>query len=278
MNHFKGKFSVVVIFLLLICQMTFCEAAKKKVAVMPLENVSGYNEQKVADIMTQQLITAIHNSGIYTVVERTQMGAVIKEQGFQNLAANPAKAVELGKLSGADYTLFGKVIVADFINNPVADLIGKFSKLANKFANGVKSKIRFEFRMVDNATGEVVVAATVEGSKSGLTNTDALNSACKDAAENFLKQLQKTNPLVARIADINGTEIYIDKGLNEGLREGEILSIFRETDAIVVNGKIVGMKKNELGKAKVIEVNADYSVCKIIGAVVVRKGDIVRRG
>ena len=131
--------------------------------------------------------------------------------------------------------------------------------------------------MVDSATGEVVVASTVEGSKSGKSKVEAFDDACKDAAENFLRELQKVNPLVARIVDVSGSDIYIDKGSNDGLREGEMLSIFRESDAIIVDGKIVGMKRNELGKAKVVEVNAEYSVCKVAGSISVQKGDVVKR-
>jgi len=272
------KFSAIFILLMVFCSLNFCEAAKKRVAVMPLENVSGYTEQKVAEIMTQQLITAIHGSGNYTVVERFQMDAVLKEQGFQNITADPAKAVETGKLSGADYMLMGKVTMAEFVSNPVGDFISKFVRVADKFAHNVKCKIKFEFRMVDSATGEVVVASTVEGSQSGKSRPEALDDACKEAAENFLHELQKVNPLVARIIDISGSDIYLDKGSNDGLREGETLSIFRESDAIIVNGKIVGMKRNELGKAKVVEVNAEYSVCKVVGSVNVQKGDVVKRG
>ena len=66
----------------IICSLNFCEAAKKIVAVMPLENVSGYSEEKVAEIMTEQLLVAIHSSGNFTVVERAQMGTVLREQGI----------------------------------------------------------------------------------------------------------------------------------------------------------------------------------------------------
>ena len=64
------------------------EAAKKTVAIMPMENISGYHEANVAEIMTEQLIVVIQNSQQYGVVERTQLGTVMREQGFQNLNSN----------------------------------------------------------------------------------------------------------------------------------------------------------------------------------------------
>lgn len=289
---FMKKFLVVISAIIVICSMNFCEAAKKMVAVMPPENVSNYQEQKISDIMTEQLIVAIHSSGIYTVVERAQIGAVLKEQGFQNVAGDPNKAVEFGKLNGADYTLVGKITIADNKKNPLSDTFSTIAQLGKIFGaqgfdvkdenlrNSAKSefKISLELRFIDNATGEIVVATTVEGNQQGDNEIEAMNAACKDAAKNFLSKLQKLNPFVARIADISGEDIYIDKGFDSGLSNGEILVISREIAPITVNGKIVGMKSEKIGRAQVVEVNAEYSVCRLIEQFyMVKPGDILKR-
>lgn len=272
---------------LIVCSMNLCEASKKIVAVMPLENVSGYNEEKVAEIMTEQLIVAIHSSGIYSVVERTQLGAILQEQGFQNIAVDPSQAVELGKLIGANYTMVGKVTMAVVEQNPTSSAVGQLTSLlglegigemAGQYVNKFKGKILFEFRFVDTATGEIIMANTVTGNKSGSSVTDAFNNACKNAAENFLKELDSLNPFRARIAEINGADIYIDKGLEAGLRQGETLIVVREGEPIIVNGKIVAMRQSEVGKIKVVEVNSDYAVCKTEGILSdIQKGDVVKR-
>ena len=272
--------------LLIICSINFCEASKKVVAVMPLENVSGYAEEKVAEIMTEQLIVAIHSSGGYTVVERPQMGAILREQGFQNIAVDPSQAVELGKLSGAQYTMIGKVTSAYVDINPTAMAVaqigslfdlGKVGALAAPYVHQFKGRVDLEFRFVDNTTGEVVIAGMVEGSKSGASKADAINNACKNAAENFLKQLDVTNPFRARVAAIDGADIYLDQGAEAGLRAGETLQVVREGSPIVVNGKIVAVKQTELCKIKVVEVYSDYAKCRADNAGTVHKGDIVRR-
>ena len=272
--------------LLIICSLNFCEASKKIVAVMPLENVSGYNEEKIAEIMTEQLIVAIHSSGGYTVVERPQMGAVLREQGFQNIAVDPSQAVELGKLSGAQYTMVGKVTMALVEPNPTAMAVaqigalfqlGDIGALAGQYVHKFKGRIALEYRFVDNTTGEIIIAGTAEGSKSGSSEEDALNNACKNAAENFLKQLDITNPFRARVAAIDGSDIYIDQGAEAGLRQGETLQVVREGSPIVVNGKIVAVKQTELCKIKVVEVHSDYALCRAENSGTVHKGDIVRR-
>ena len=283
----KRKIIAAISALVIICSLNFCEAAKKIVAVMPLENVSGYDEEKIAEIMTEELIVAIHSSGLYTVVERAQMGAVLREQGFQNIAVDPSQAVELGKLSGADYTMVGKVTMAVVEGNPTAGAvaglanvfgIGNLGEMADKYVHKFKGKISLEFRFVDNTTGEIIMARALEGNKSGASQSAAFHNACKNAAENFLRELNSINPFRARIAAINGSDIYIDQGANLGLQQGETLLVVREGSPIVVNGKIVAVKQTELCKIKVVEVNSDYAVCRASENLSsIHTGDIVKR-
>ena len=285
-KNFIGKIFFATLAAIIFCSLNFCEAAKKTIAVMPLENVSGYSDQRVAEIMTEQLLVAIHSSGGYTVVERAQMNQVIKEQGFQNIMTDPNKATELGKLSGADYSLVGKVIMTVVGNNPTASTVsslgnalglGQIGNMADGFVKKFKSKVQIDVRFVDNTTGEIIIAKTIEGSKTGATQVEALNAACQNAAENFLKELDTVNPFRARIAEISGEDVYIDRGSQDGLRKGETLIVAREGAPIVVNGRTVAVKQTEVGKIKVVEVNADYAVCKKISGDI-RKGDVLKRG
>ena len=271
------------------------EAARKVVAVMPLENVSGYSEKNVAEIMTEQIIVALQNSGQYTVSERLQMGTVLKEQGFQNLTSDDP--VEMGAMSSADYSVIGKVTMASVKDRSTENVIsalaaaaigsgseeaktkavisGIFGNSADAFTGSIELDVRF----VDNRTGEVIFAKSFGGSQRGSDSAEALNGACKVAAENFLRELQTVNPFTARVADIYGENIYIDQGLASGLKRGDVLLISRETDPIVVNGKIIGMKQTAICTATVIEVTLDYAICRTEGTnYLVKKGDIVKRG
>ena len=281
------KIFSAILTLTIICSLNFCAAARKSVAVMPLENISGYTEQQVAEIMTEQLIVAIHTSGAYTVVERTQLGTVIKEQGFQNIAVDPATAVKLGKLIGADYSILGKVTMALVENNITADVVsrlggafglGDIASTAGQYVHKFKGRIEFEFRLVDNETGEIILAKTVAGNKSGSNVPNAINNACKQAAENFSKEINELNPFRARVAEVYGSDIYIDQGSEAGLRRGETLIVAREGAPIVVNGKIVGVRQTEVGKVKVVEVNVDYAICRADEkSGNIQKGDVVKR-
>lgn len=277
MKIFIGRLLATLSILLLLTMPG--EAAKKTVAIMPMENVSGYNADNVAEIMTEQLIVAIMNSGRYGVVERVQMGTVLQEQGFQNItSSNP---VEMGAMNGADYSVIGKVTMAATTVNQTKTLLGALFKddggLVDKLANARKAHVEMDVRFVDNKTGEIVFAKSFGASKSGQNDTLALSAACRVAAENFLKELQSLNPFMARVADLSGSDIYIDQGSEGGLRKGETLVVARESAPIIVNGKIVGMKSNSICKVRVVEVFAEYAICRAEKSNVIRQGDIVRR-
>ena len=284
-GKFIRKIFIAALATVIVCSLSFCEAAKKTIAVMPLENVSGYSDQRVAEILTEQLLVAIHSSGNYTVLERTQIATVLQEQGFQNIAGDPNKATEMGKLVGADFTLVGKVTMTVVDKNPTANTVsslgsalglGTIGDMASGYVKKFKSRVAMEIRFVDNKTGEIIIAKTLEGIKSGATAVESLNAACKVAAENFLKELDSVNPFRARIAEISGDDVYIDRGSQDGLRRGETLIVAREGSPIVVNGKVVGMKQTNVGKVKVVEVNSEYAVCKKQEGDI-RKGDVVKR-
>ena len=266
------------------------EAAKKVVAVMPLENISGTDTAKVAEIMTEELMVALQNSGRYSVLERNQMATILREQGFQNLTSDPNAAVEVGKLTGAEYSLIGKVTMVSIVkSDPVKDVLTSSGKeifqdpdsqgdiLAGVLIKGIlnekrKATVAVDIRFVNNETGELVFAKSFTGNAIDAKPDTTLLAACKDVAENFLKEL--TANLVVN------NDIYIDQGSESGLRVGDILAVVRETSPIEVNGKIVGMKTISIGKIQVTEINDEYSICKVVSleyGMDIIKGDVIKR-
>ncbi len=89
--------------------------------------------------------------------------------------------------------------------------------------------------------------------------------------------MQTHNPFTARIIRVNGDLIYIDAGLDSGLKKGETLDVMREENPIDSGGKLV-VTHTKLGNAKITEVNHDYSICQVgkhTGTI--HTGDIVKR-
>ena len=250
-----------------------CDAAKPALAVLSIKNDS---HPEISELMNDKLLIAFQNSGRFILVERDQLAQILREQGFQSIAVDPSQAVEIGKLVGARYTLFNRVSSATCYNNET-NALGQLL-LKGNLGNAYKGKVTLECRIIDNEKGVLLFSTVVNGTKSGASADDAINGACIEAAENAVKAFDKTNPLVARVADCVEDVIYINVGIDDGIKLGEKLLIIREGRPIEIDGKIVGMTETEIGHAKVTAVHGEYSVCRVTnGAGHVQKGDVVKR-
>jgi len=80
--------------------------AKKFVAVLEMDPI-GLTEEE-GRILTQRLTSEIINADIYSVVERTNIEKILKEQKFQHSGCTDSEcAVEIGQLVNANYIVIG---------------------------------------------------------------------------------------------------------------------------------------------------------------------------
>ncbi len=254
-----------------------CEAAKKVVAVMPLEVASSYNNKNVSEIMTEQLLNSISDSGIYTVVERQYLDKVFNELGLQNIATeNP---VEMGKMFGANFVVVGKVTMLKTEATSRKTFLDKVKRI---FTDPYKTTISMDLRFVECRSGAVNLARSIIGEAGGKDETLSVHNACKDAATKFMQEIQAANPFLGRVIGVSGNDIYVDQGIDSGIHKGEVLIVAREGEVITsVDGQAIGTTQTVIGKAKVTEITADFSICRIVegdsSSVKVNKGDIVKR-
>lgn len=250
-------------------------AAKKIVAVMPIDS-NGYRlEEKAARELEAHLETILVQSGSYEVAERTSLNNVLREQGLSSSGLVGANAIEFGNLTGTDYTILGSVVSAD---------VGPFNNILYKGTRGV---VKFNFKFVDNRTGIIKIAELVEGSKSVPTfqggGSDAemiISSATNDAANDIMKLINKHNPLTGTVIFVNNDQLYVDLGFENGLKEGEKLVAYRDGKPIIhpVTQELIAVEEVELGKVKINEVKDSYSVCTITdGKGLIKTGDKVKR-
>ena len=272
---------ILSVFMLLFGVALTGEAAKKSVAVMPMDNISGFTEQRVAEIMTEQVIVALNRSGAYIVTERAQLGAALREIGFQSTGAvDPSQAIRLGQMTGADYSLVGKVTMAEIVNNPTGSILDMFIYGGSKWTGRYRGKVSMNIRFVDNKTGENVLTLQAEGAKAGNDRAVILHEACKEAAGKLLAELLEKNPLIAYILDAEGDILYIDQGADAGLHVGDVMEIVREGKAVTNReGRVIAVKHMSLGRAKVEKVEAEYAICRILESESpIRRGDLAKRG
>ena len=86
-----------------------------------------------------------------------------------------------------------------------------------------------------------------------------------DAAKDLLKEIQNASPFTATVLKVASGKAYIDKGYGDGIQEGEELVAFREKEAVKdLNGQVIAVITEEVGRVRILEVDAKYSVCKIL--------------
>ena len=272
----KKSCCLMAFLMLFIINTLSCEAEENTVAVIPLEDISMYNEKfsdlDPASVMTEELTAAFSKSGQYNMISRNKIDKVLDDMGFlTNEAIDQESAIEIGKMLGAQYVVVGKVAILRL------SAAGKVLGLKSHSSRS-RAKLSLRYRLVDVQTGEIKFAGTVKGEGEGTGDDDTvMYEACQDAAQNVLKDV--LIDLRVKIADISSDKIYIDGGKRFGFSEGETLVVVRDTRPIEINGKVVGLEETELGNILIIDIKDDYAVCKITkqNGGIIQKGDFVRR-
>ncbi|MBD3244336.1 MAG: hypothetical protein GF331_27340 [Chitinivibrionales bacterium] len=114
----------------------------RNIAVLDLQSQGGLSESEAA-LLSEELRVHMHKSKRFTVIERGQMAAILREQGFQQTGCTTdACAVEMGQLLGVH-----------------AMLAGSIGRLGSYYVMNV--------RAIDVSTG-VVVASESEKVKGGI--------------------------------------------------------------------------------------------------------------
>ncbi|MFC1670197.1 CsgG/HfaB family protein [Spirochaetota bacterium] len=94
--------------IILLLSVTAYSRERMRIAVLDLKpvGVSGKTTKIISSMIRNDLI----NIGSFTVIERTQMKAILKEQGFQKTGCTDQEcAVQLGKIMSARKILIGEV-------------------------------------------------------------------------------------------------------------------------------------------------------------------------
>ena len=256
------------------------EASTKKVALGNFENgaKSRYGSLACTNLETNIFSGLVQNKN-YDVVERAALDQVFRELGLQNSGVvDSNSAIEIGKLSGADYTLVGSVITAEVI------------PFDNIFYQGYKGKVAFEMHLVDNKTGMVLYSDVISDTESqmytpgvSVNERNLISGASKNAAEKVLEKMNELTPLTGTVLTVDHNEdlVYFDLGYENGVQKGDIYTIYKEGTPIIHprTKEILGIKENVLGTIKVTDVKSNYAIGEIKKEKATFKvGDKIKRG
>ncbi len=234
--------------------------------------------------MADMLITSLVQAGRFTVVERERMNAVIAEQNLQQSGrVDPATAVRLGKLLGAELVVFGLVTQA-------ADQ--KIDKFAYDI---VRVEVAVDVRAVNTSTGRVVISETARGTAedkiittasgdvvSGPTNYDPLYlNATAQALDNAGQLVSTAVPLIGFVISVREQEVVVDLGEGRGVKRGDQFIVFRRGEELKhpVTGERIGWDKTVLAALEIVATEERLSTGRIVTVVdrevVMKPGDLV---
>ncbi len=278
--------------------------AKIRIAIWEFDNNterSFWFSDQLGPAARNQIDTAFSNdptlTAKFTVVERSALALVMKEQGLATSGAlDPQSAAKIGKLLGVKYIVTGGI--DKFAINKTGGSVGRLGIGATL----VQAEATINVRFIDTTTAERVVslAADSEIKKGGgfLRGTslsrdaewglasEAVEKAAKDVVARLLAPatLARIGPgtgpasgLEGKIAKIDGQRAWLTIGSSSGVKVGDKFAVFNVGDAVIDpdTGQTLGVDEKEIGAGAVTEVQERFAVITFTGAAKVR--DVVRK-
>lgn len=274
------------IFLMLVAVVTGTPTSafaqgKVRIAVVNFENNSTWHwwgdnlGKAAADELATQLVT----TGKFTVIERAQLDAILREQNLgASGAVTAATAAKVGKLLGVQLMLTGS-ITAFSVKRTSIGLRG----IGGTYANA-ESKV--DARLVNTETGEIMVVAVGQGNKrmgggyfKGVSaeqtfDQGAAQEALRPAVEQVVAKLaEQTGAMQSlvpaapegQIVSARNGSYYINRGSGAGIKVGQKFKVMHVADEIKdADGKLLDKVIEETGVLEVTQVLANSAICKLV--------------
>lgn len=255
--------------------------AQVRVAVMNFENNStwSYWGDNLGRAAADELVTQLFQTGEFSVIERSQLDAILAEQDLgASGAVDTSTAARIGQLLGVQLILTGSITQFS-----VERTSARFGIVGG---SRVKAESILDVRLVNTTTGEIMLVATGEGTKTSGGGffagvgaeqrfdqgqaQEALRPAVEKVVERIAAQADQFASLepVAPPAQIVGTRdgsIYINQGENFGVQVGQRYSVVRVVDEIRdANGTVLDRITDQVGVLEVTQVLSQSAICSIV--------------
>ena len=253
--------------------------------------------------MAEMLATALVETGKFRVLERQQIHDVLGEQDLgASGRVDAATAAKIGKVLVARYLIYGTVNEFEYSKGGEggAVRIGGIRLGASE----ARAHIGMDVRIVDAVTSEIlfstrsVANANRSGFRVGYSGADfgadlatfqktPLGDATRKAIEDTVTKIVNEfgteagpEPTVTWsgtlfVAD-DGT-LVIKAGNHEGLKAGDILTVYRPKTAKVGND-VLTVGEDKIGKIRLTSVGDSASSAEVVEGGGFKTGDIVKSG
>ncbi len=283
---------------------------KKRISVAKFDAngafVAVYGGWDIGGGLAAQLTTALVNSGQFTVVERPDLGTVLREQELAQMnVTSKGSGPAAGRLLGTQLIVRGSVTefeqaargggmnVGVSGGGGLGNLIG--GALATHNNQGV---VAIDVRVVDAVSGQVVQSRRIEkrvtSSDTSVNvtanqvafggeqfNKSVLGQATRAAIEEavaFISASLAGLPWNGAVVDVDGARVFINAGGEAGLQPGDRFTVMAVERELIdpATGQSLGRIETQLGVLRVAEVQPIFSIAVMDEPFPVKRGDTVR--
>ncbi|MCB0831951.1 MAG: hypothetical protein KDC45_00665 [Bacteroidetes bacterium] len=205
----------------------------------------------------QKVVNAFVKLKRFTILDRTAMENIMKEQNFQ-MSDNVSNAVvNAGNMLGARYICQGQ--------------LQQVSSTETSKGSGIYyATVELQIRIIDVETGEITASKDFKGeSGSKMNRLEACYDGLNEAESKIYTWLRTAFPVEGEILEIGSKGkgkkasmmITITAGKDLGVRPGDVFRVYTESE-VEVAGKL-RKRTVDVGMMKVVSVNEDgwSSVC-----------------
>ncbi|MEB3213503.1 MAG: CsgG/HfaB family protein [Leptolyngbyaceae bacterium] len=236
------------------------------------------------------LVDRLVNSGNFTVIERSQIEAVLREQ---NLGASgrvdASTAAQIGRILGVEAVIIGSITQFDYdVQDRGVRVFGVGTR-----REVVEAQVRLNARMVNTSTAEIIrtaegVGVSEDSAESvavgGIFGQDSdtddvrrvLSAATEIAIDEIVESFNSSVGDVASlppalptqsavIADIAGSTLILNRGTSQGYRSGMCLSVERVIREVVdpETQEVLRQVTETVGEIQLTDVDSGSSVGRL---------------
>lgn len=261
---------------------------KKRIAVLDFDVKAPKAPRDLGSSMAEMLITALHSTGRFIVLERKAIEDILKEQGIgMSGAIRAGTEARVGEMLGAQVLIKGTITEFD-------EIVEGEAGIGNIKLKKIKGHVVIDIRMFDANTGvildsrrseatvsDLAVSLSSQGGKIDLTQKTPLVTAIRqaiDEAVKFIVGKMESVPWQGRVVESEAGRVYVNAGRELGLPLGCYLEVYKRGKELVDpdTGISLGFQITKIGLIQVEQVEDKFSICKLIAGSPGSKGDIVK--
>jgi curli biogenesis system outer membrane secretion channel CsgG len=245
-------------------------AEKATIAVLPFEiaeTLEGSFGSVESGVLTDTLARALVNTRKFTVVDRSRLERVRREQKFgaSGLVAG-STAARVGRLLGADYLVVGSI--TDFSAEPPREMA---------YGSGWTRPVRIsiELQVLDSSSGQVVAARRASATaQQRVASEEAAAGVPRAALEKAAEELAQEGisaivgvAFPMKILDVADGDIRLNRGEDGTLSVGDVLNCYAASGKRLVDPdtkEALGTRETRAGSVRVTEILAKMSVARIV--------------